>query len=168
MSKREKIILVLLLVAVLYGVYEVFLSSPKKGALQDRGEELKALATQVTELSKELSKGELLDKDAYTIAVAEESWTKDPFYKKKIPIMRASSEAARSIAQGSQEVSFNYTGYMETDRKRLAIINGMEYQTGEELDQGGYIVQGIFSNRVIIVVKGKQRRIVVPIEEEIL
>jgi hypothetical protein len=168
MSKREKIILVLLLVAGLYGVYELFLSSPKRGALQDRGVELKALATKVTELSQDLSKGDQLDKEAYTIAVAEEGWTKDPFYKKKIPIMRASSEAARFTAQGPQEVSFNYTGYMETDRKRLAIINGMEYQTGEELDQGGYIVQGIFNNRVLIEVKGKQQRIVVPIEEEIL
>ena len=165
MSKREKIILVVMLLAVIYGIYAIFLSSPKKVSFQGTEAELETLDKLVTEMSQQ---EDLSEKDAYTIAMAEEGWPTDPFYKKEVSWVRASYEPSGSTADAPQEVSFNYTGYMETDRKRLAIINGVEYQTGEELDPGGYIVQGIFDNRVLIEVKGKQRRIVVPIVEEIL
>ncbi|MBU0986869.1 MAG: hypothetical protein KKH68_06405, partial [Proteobacteria bacterium] len=65
----------------------------------------------------------------------------------------------------SQEVSFTYSGYMETGNQRLAIINGMEYTVGEELEPGGYTVNSISANQVVIGVVGTDKIIVVEAKE---
>jgi hypothetical protein len=52
------------------------------------------------------------------------------------------------------------------DRK-LAIINGVEYETGEELKFAGYIVERIEPLKVVIRDKEKQTIIIVPIKEEV-
>jgi uncharacterized protein YdeI (BOF family) len=51
--------------------------------------------------------------------------------------------------------------------KRLAIINGVEYETGEELELAGYIVERIEPLKLVIRDKEKQITIIVPIEKEV-
>ena len=47
----------------------------------------------------------------------------------------------------------------------MAIINGMEYRTGENLDQGGGTVRSILPDRVVIESAGTGEKISVPYKE---
>ena len=59
-----------------------------------------------------------------------------------------------------------YTGYVEMGNVRLAIINGNEYETGDRLEQGGYIVKSISPTRVMLVTTdGSKISFVVPMQE---
>jgi hypothetical protein len=49
--------------------------------------------------------------------------------------------------------------------KVLALINGMEYQVGEELESGGYVVLEIDPEKVVLQGKGRGGRITVPFTE---
>jgi len=78
------------------------------------------------------------------------------------------SEIAEQVERSAPEAGFTYSGYLEIGDRRLAIINGIEYETGDELAMGGYIVRGIYPNRVVIEVKWRKEKIIVPLEEEVL
>ena len=49
--------------------------------------------------------------------------------------------------------------------KNIAILNGLEYEEGEELEKSGFIIRKIFPEQVIIEIKGKQKEIAIPLEE---
>jgi hypothetical protein len=51
--------------------------------------------------------------------------------------------------------------------KRLAIINGVEYAAGDELEQGGYMVRSITPSRVVIVsTRDSKQKFIFPLEEQ--
>jgi hypothetical protein len=66
-----------------------------------------------------------------------------------------------------ERISFTYSGYIEMGGKRLAIINDVEYETNDELELNGYIVEKIEPLKVIISDIERQRKIIVPIEQEV-
>ena len=47
----------------------------------------------------------------------------------------------------------------------MAIINGTEYEAGEELEKGGFTIGNIYPNRVIIVLRGGKVKHSIPLEE---
>jgi hypothetical protein len=50
--------------------------------------------------------------------------------------------------------------------KKFAVINGLEYTTGDELVQGGFIVGSITPSQVVIISTGRnKKRFVFPLEE---
>jgi hypothetical protein len=50
--------------------------------------------------------------------------------------------------------------------KRLAIINGMEYETGDILEPDGFIIRNITPSRVVIAPAGKKKKtLILPMEE---
>ena len=57
---------------------------------------------------------------------------------------------------------------MNVGKRKMAIINGLEYEQGEELEPGGFMLLSIDSNKLVIGAKGKQQQTIVPMEEEIL
>ena len=165
MSKRKKVILVVMFLAIIYGLYEVFLSSPSKTSLVDGGGELEELRNLVTAVIQNLTKENLSESDTYIIARAETEWGSDPFLKAELP---KKSELPAYAGPLEQKVGFTYSGYLEMGDRRLAIINGIEYETGEELQFQGYIVERIEPLKVVIRGKEKQSAIIVPIKEEAL
>ena len=58
-----------------------------------------------------------------------------------------------------------YTGYLEMGPKRLAIINGMEYESGESLAKGGHTVGLIYPDKVVIVTRDNNQKVAVPLVE---
>ena len=50
--------------------------------------------------------------------------------------------------------------------KRLAILNGIEYEVGDRLEPGGLIVRNIHPNHVVIGPPDlKSKKVVLPMEE---
>ena len=158
MSKREKIILCVVALAIVYGVYS-FIASPSRLARIETGKKSAELNKLMASVTEDLKKVAMTGAEAFIIARAEAEWVRDPFSEKGLSV-------TSELTAQAEEVIFTYTGYMEAGKKRLAIINGLEYRTGEELELGGYVVQSIHSDRVVIKGKGRQGLITVPFKQD--
>jgi len=163
MKKREKIILAVMGVALLCAAYILLSdrSSPQTNVATERNlASVKAFSAQLTE---DLKKDNLTGADRYVLGWAEAEWAGDPFLAKKLSSV---VETARG-STGGQPDNFAYSGYLEAGRKRLAVINGMEYQVGEQLEPGGYVVLSIDPEKVILENMGKHGQITLPFTGEI-
>jgi hypothetical protein len=163
MKKREKIILAVMGVALLGAAYILLSdrSSPQTNVVTEQNlASVKAFSAQLTE---DLKKDILTGPDRYVLERAEAEWASDPFLAKKL----SSAVETAGGAVGGEPANFAYSGYLEAGRKRLAIINGMEYQVGEQLEPGGYIVLSIDPERVILEDIGKHGQITLPFTGEI-
>lgn len=172
MTKRERVILVVMSLAVAYGAYALFFSSPPKGTSTFGGSRSGELNKLITELSVGLSKEGPTETDIYIIEKAESKWVKDPFCEKKIAVVKEKEEASKAEAEAEAEVlpevTFSYSGYMEMGDRKIAIVDGMEYKIGEEIGPGGFIIRAIYPNKVVIGIKGEKGEITVPLVEEVL
>ncbi|MBW1738692.1 MAG: hypothetical protein JRJ69_14380 [Deltaproteobacteria bacterium] len=174
MTKRERVILVLMFLVVAYGAYALFFSSTPKGTSKYSGGRSGELNKLITELSVGLTKEGPTETDIYIIEKAETKWVKDPFCEKKISVVKEKEEASKAEAEAEAEaevlpeVTFSYSGYMEMGDRKIAIIDGMEYKTGEEIVPGGFVIRAIYPNKIVIGIKGKEEEITVPLVEEVL
>lgn len=155
-SKREKIILIVAVLVVVYGVYALFIAPTDDRPVPPAYTSQKLTAIDFVKLESEVTSVIKEKVDLYTIArIGDKNlWYSDPFYKGVMAV------------HAGEQVNFVYTGYLELDNKRYAVINGLDYGWGEELEIGGYFVKGINPYRVIIEDKSGQLRIEVPFLEE--
>ena len=174
MTKRERVILVLMSLVVAYGAYALFFSSTPKGTSKYSGGRSGELNKLITELAVGLTKEGPTETDIYIIEKAESKWVKDPFFEKKISVVKEKEKAPKveaeveAEAEVLPEVTFSYSGYLQMGDRKIAIIDGMEYKTGEEIVPGGFIIRAIYPNKIVIGIKGKEEEITVPLVEEVL
>lgn len=155
MSKREKIILVIMSLFIIGGLV-YYLSLQREVVVQERESELKELNSFVGETVTGLNKNNLTEPEIRAIASAEAEWNRDPY---RAPVIKEED------MQRQLNVSFSYTGYIKAGVKKIAVINGLEYLAGEEIEPGGFIAREIFPDRVVIEVKGQKQKIIVPLIE---
>jgi hypothetical protein len=170
MTTREKIIVGFMLLTVAYGVYAIFfeskgktLEAPAISATKEL-ENLNAFITKVAEASKAgLSKA-----DKYIIQQAEAEWKQDPLISAELKD-RPESEMQKEkvVPQKSiPDLNVSYTGFLRMGDKKFAIINGVEYASGDQLEQGEYMVSSITPSQVVIVSTGQsKKRFIFPLEE---
>lgn len=161
MSKREQIILGFVVLAVLYAGYNYLGTSEKHSQIKTE-EELTDLKNLMADVTTQVNKAVLSDAEIFLIKRAEANWKRDPFLSPGVHVKFTSDSEPEVSAQG---LSFSYSGYLETGDKKLAIINNMEYEAGEMLAEGGFIVRSISANRVEIGVIGGKDTIILPLEE---
>ncbi|MBN2686745.1 MAG: hypothetical protein JXR85_01090 [Deltaproteobacteria bacterium] len=174
MTKREKIIVVVMTLTVIYGVYELLLSKQFKKSKQAPAQVTStasvAGASQISvadrklvdELSTVLKEDETAVANAYVADRVDEPWKDDPF------------STARNVAGGGGESSVTmidetkliYNGYVDMGATKLAIINGADYRVGDELDIGGYRVRKIAETGVILVSERMGTELRIPFVEE--
>ncbi len=168
MSKREKIIILMTLLAVIYGAYNFLFSSSPSSNLQIQIKGAEELNNFVTNLSKDIRKEGLAaaDSDILDRIVAE--WRNDPMIRSTARLSREleiKEEEKVIVMDVAEDIDIVYSGYLSLGDLNLAIINNLEYQAGEELEQGGYVIEQIYPEKAIIRVIGTRRNIVVPLEE---
>jgi len=163
MKQREKAILLIAAAAVAYAVYVLFLSGPPKVASIDREQELEAARTFVLDTSKILAADKAAIRDAYIIGRASMAWEEEPFLISELAI----EEGASSETEEDQTLTlpFRYTGYISAGNKKLAVINGMEYEIGDVLDPGGHTIVSISPIQTIIETAEEQIPITLPMED---
>jgi hypothetical protein len=162
MSKREKIILAVMLVALLIAAYILFSgpSSPTTNVASEKElANVKALSTQLTEEAK---KHALTDIQKHVLERAAADWPRDPFLEKKL-----SRTAEPGRAGGARPSDYAYSGYVDVGNRRLAIINGMEYLVGDQLETGGYVIKSIDPEKVVLEDISGRGRITIPFTGEI-
>ena len=155
-------ILILMFLTIVGGGYSLFFTSPPSKISFDNS---KGGGTEsfVSDLTNKMAQKDISESSRYIISKAKAGLKKDPFIRSEMAIM---AKADRELAATSvQKADFTYTGYLNMGMKSLVIINGMEYEAGDELEQDGYFVKNIFPTKVVIGVKGRDNIIVLPLEE---
>ncbi|MBW2220872.1 MAG: hypothetical protein JRF40_15535, partial [Deltaproteobacteria bacterium] len=100
---------------------------------------------------------------AYILQQAAEKWKKDPFVQSLGNFDVADKE--ESYQSGlSGPASILFSGFIHAGDKMLAIINGLEYEEGDVMGNGGYSVKKITREKVILE-SGSGEDLVVLIEK---
>ena len=151
-----------MVVSVIFGIYIVFFESPRQTATvspaADR--ELEVLNTFITKVAEQTQSGPSKEQ-AYVLNKAQSAWKQDPLIQletKKVEVDTGPDPVLDAKVQ--------YTGFLQMGDTRLAIINGMEYEAGDQLEPGGFIIRRILPNHVVVVPPGKNKKtMILPMEE---
>ncbi len=148
MKTREKIILVLAIIALSYGAFDYFiLSSGNKDAMISEAEN--QYADFIEKTNATLANLNIIEKKksnaGYLISIIESEWENDPFFK----IENSSKKTQESAAKPEMAV-LTYSGFIKLGNKMLAVIDGMEYTTGEYIKDSGYKIIQITPESVSI------------------
>lgn len=165
LGKREIIILGFVAVVIIYALFDFLFPKKKSGA--DMVQMSEELNTFVTDLTGSLEKGTAKNTGTIIFSRAEKEWTNDPFLDGKA--LKAWNESkivmARAAEAPVQAVEFIYSGYLEVGSRRMAIINGIEYNEGEVLDVKGYVLKSVSPSKVLIENRGIGATLNVPLQE---
>jgi hypothetical protein len=163
LKKREIIILVVTGVIVLYGAYEFIFASSSRKVRNERKSNPIEINSFVSELTNELKTDSSEGTNAYVISRAEAEWQRNPFLEKGIYKEWASREGA--AGKHVATAKFIYSGYVDSGKKKMAIINGLEYNVGEKLEIDGYVLKKITNSNVIIANRDTGNEIEITIQE---
>lgn len=165
MGKRQMIILGVMAIAILYAAF-VYLAPQKKIPGADTAQKTAELKTFVTDLTAGLGKDSSKNLGTLIFSRAEREWTQDPFLESRTYKSWTQAKAtAKETGAAAPKIEFVYSGYIEVNRKRMAIINGMEYREGAGLDAKGYVLKSVSPANVVIENRGIGATINVPLLE---
>ena len=165
LTRQQIIIISIMVVAILYGAYNFFIVPGTKSVSFDAGKKPVELEAFVADVTANMTKGSLSAADAYTINSAETAWKRDPFYEKKSFRDWRMLKEPKADKDSKAEPIFNYSGYLKFDKKEMVIINGVEYEAGNNLEIEGYVLEKIAPDKVVIVNKKSRLRFEVPLQE---
>ena len=165
MGKRQMIILGVMAIVILYAAFD-YLAPQKKIPGGDMAQKTAELKTFVTDLTAGLGKDSSKNLGTLIFSRAEREWTQDPFLDSRAYKSWTQAKAAdKEPVVAAPKIEFVYSGYLEVDRKRMAIINGMEYREGEGLDTKGYVLKSVSPSSVVIENRGIGATVNVPLLE---
>lgn len=161
MTTREKIIVGIMLLTVGYGAIELLLPRTQSGAPTPAAQPLENLTTFIAKVA-DAARAATSETSALIVQKAEAGWKQDPFMEILKPPAppaetRSPMETARAIP------NMVYSGFLEIGPKRLAIINGMEYEAGDRVNPGAFSIKTVLPNKVIMT--SSQGEIVLPLQE---
>jgi hypothetical protein len=165
MLNREKIIIFLMLMVVAFGGYNFFFDTDNQTLVTSSRQSLAELKKFVIDAATNLSNEYISTADKYIIDQAEKVWPQDPFLKAAAPLTSEPFQASAEVTV--QTVQMYYTGYLQTSDKQIAIVNGNEYETGEQLSDAGYYVKRIMPNKIILGIDNSSDTITVPLDEPV-
>jgi hypothetical protein len=159
LNKRQIIILVVAALFVLWAIYDLLIAGPasKKAKMEPKPV---AVETFVSTITADLAQYKMAGVNAYIATNAEMSWGASPFWEHA-----SFNEFSGNEKGGGSVVKIVYSGYVDTGRKKMAIINGWEYEAGEELDVEGYVLKSVSPSRVLITNSNTGGEIYVPLQE---
>lgn len=151
-----------MVLAVIYGVYIMFFESSQKtnNIIAGGDRELEALNTFITKVADKTKSG-LSEKQAYVLNKAQTAWKQDPLVQ-----VEANKADVDTGPEPVLDARVRYTGFLQMGDTRLAIINGMEYEAGDRLEPGGFIIRRISPEQVVVAPPGKKKKtMILPMDE---
>lgn len=162
MTNREKIIVGLAALALAYGAIELLLPRAKVASVP-QPQSLEGLNAFITKVADATRVG-TAEAGAIVIQKAEAAWKQDPFLE--IQKAKAVKPPDKPTTETARLPNLVYNGFMELGSRRLAIINGQEYEAGDKLSPGGFTIKSILPTRVVLVsAQGEGAPIVLPLQE---
>ncbi len=152
-----------MVLSVIYGVYIIFFESPKQATSFGGGggdRELEALNTFITKVADKTKSG-ASKQQAYVLQKAQNIWKQDPLVQ-----LETQKVEVDTGPESVKDTRVQYTGFLEMGDTRLAIISGMEYEIGDRLDPGGFVIRRILPSHVVVAPPGKKKKtMILPMEE---
>ncbi|RPH52903.1 MAG: hypothetical protein EHM85_00815 [Desulfobacteraceae bacterium] len=165
LTKQQIIILSIMAVAILYGIYDFYIVPRTKTDSLNPGEKTAEVEAFMADVTAKMTKGSLSAAAVYAINRAETEWQRDPFYEKKSFSDWKMFKEPKAGKDSKAEPGFNYSGYLKLDKKEMVIINGVEYESGSNMEIEGYVLEKIYPDRIVIVNKKSRSRVEVPLQE---
>jgi hypothetical protein len=162
LNKRQIIILSIAALCVVYVAYELLIASPASNKIKTN-ENNQEISTLVSGLTNDLMKNVQAGMDAYIIARAEADWEKNPFWDRSAYKEWAAIQGASGGSGSAAKII--YSGYVDAGKMKIAIINGLEYRIGEQLEMEGYVLKRVTPSKVLIVNKNTGSEVEIPMQE---
>jgi hypothetical protein len=138
-SKRERILLAgmgaAILISAIYLLWPTAPPASPEMTPQKLADSRKAAESQL----QALERIQLSPREIHAVTQSQTTWPNDPLAPKP-PEPEAAVERDK----------FQYTGYIRVGERSLAVINGREYQIGEQLESGGFEVAEITPEAVVL------------------
>lgn len=148
---RQNIIVALALLAIVYGGLDYFILSAKKTGDQ-KAQKIAAANNFMKQVSQMLSDDVLTHKEAILFQKAFAQWPESVFFN-SVDALGPKTQSDEKIAEeqpAKEHFEFVFSGYIEVAGRKLAVVNGLEYEQGEFLKIGGYRLKRISPEHVII------------------
>ncbi len=168
MTTREKIIVAIMCLTIVYGAYELlFARKSGKPVPASVGNPIGELKSFVTEIGQKLNSEQKGKESPYIITRAGATWDKDPFIHSTGPLQKRLTLGNPDQQQkpAADRPDFIYSGYMQLGTMQMVIINGMEYTVGESLTDKSFYVKSIAPQQVVIGKTTGLETIQLPIRE---
>jgi hypothetical protein len=171
MTTREKIIVGVMILTVIFGAYTLFFSADTAISPQTtRAEPVADLQKFVIQVAQNLQKTIPTETVTQNLEQASRNWQKDPFLRS---VAALTTELERSLPVEEvkekpvpvETPDLRYSGFLQMGAKRMAIINGMEYEEGEMLPASGYFIRSISPKSVVVGKIGNSKSHVLPLDE---
>lgn len=169
MNNREKIVIFLAIFAIFYGTFDYFIfSSPKKNKAEIvQSEKAIKNSEMMTKINENLISLEVMTENekevAYLISLIESEWKNDPFIKLEKQLDKT-IEKNQGSAITKDNIALDYSGFVQFGEKILAVVNGMEYTTGEYIIGTEFKIVRITPKTVVLNINDRQ--IILSIKEE--
>lgn len=171
MSKREKIIIAVLVVVVLLGGY-FLLGSRKSGPTAIKPEVVVKQLEETQKFVASVNQAKAQEPGdtvfaPYIIMRAKSKWPADPFLDRDTAVSFEAEKVKTEVPEiTNRDLGLSYTGYLVAGSHIIAIINGIEYEVGDKLErEGDYVVRAVTPAQVIIGREGSTIKVVVPLED---
>jgi len=171
MTTREKVIVGIMVLTVFYGAYTLFFA----GGAGDVGHENRNASAAdmqkfVIDVAQKLRKTEPSETDLHGLEQAGRNWQKDPFLRSVAALTNELEnivpvEVPQEKPKPIEKPDLRFSGFLQMGPKRMAIINGMEYEEGEMLPGSGYFIRSISLKSVVIGKIGEAKSHVLPLDE---
>jgi hypothetical protein len=165
MMNRERIIVIVMIIVVIYGAYSFFSKSEDTTIVEGSKKRISDLKQFVVEAATNLSSEYVSATDQYIIEKAGKQWSQNPFLQTASLLTSEPFEARAEVTVDS--VKLSYTGFLQTSDRHLAIINGTEYEKGEQLSEAGYYIKKISPKHVVIGIRNNTENITLPLDESV-
>lgn len=162
MTLREKVLVGLMIAAVVLGAVSLMSGGPEGPASGGDGTPSRPLTQMLTKLTAQFDKGTGLESGRYALDLAQSPWEEALFLD--VGSLPSDGRAPDAPDALPANLSLVYSGYIETSLRRVAIINGIEYMIGDQLDQSSYRLYDITPQQVVIATP-QQRTVAIPLAE---
>ena len=163
MAKREKILLTLMIVAIGYGIFEFFSGYLiQERIVEQPFPQVENAFSFSSDVSQTVENARLVPTEVYIIDLAFRNTVPDFLYE--WPPEDRAVEQKPYLSDIIEPMIYN--GYLEMGSRRLAIIDGIEYQEGDILARGIFRILSISPQKVAIENLNNGSRIVIPYAEE--
>ncbi len=161
LNKRQIIIIIIAIAAILFTAYALLSGGKSPKDVKDSNPVGKD--NYISSIADDLMKNSISLADAYVVGRAEADWGKNPFWEKSSYREWASRDDAKTKDDPAAKTI--YSGYIDIGKKKMAVINGLEYSVGDKLEIEGYVLKKITAAKVVISNKGRGSELEIFIQE---
>jgi len=160
MTQREKMILSVMAITIAFGIYSFWFQGGDGAGGSRSGIKSKPVDQFVAEVMKTLEKDDASILGPFVVERAATPWQRNPMMKLSQTIAADTTVAHETNAVAGYQ-RFVYSGYLAMGVRRLAIINGLEFEIGDPVTDDGYILRRITPSAIEIRRTGRDAAIVV-------